>query len=136
MTMSKVIILQCLMTVKAVTNSITTNFVMNISNAIILTGIYTVKGLTRYNNCDGSDDLSNRELHVDTAKDEVWPGLAVEGGLTLIVTHDNSLNTSKFRKSPVDVLEVDLSSPKGAATVAGSKGIRIAKTTAVGIRES
>ena len=86
MTMSKVIILQCLMTVKAVTNSITTNFVMNISNAIILTGIYTVKGLTRYNNCDGSDDLSNRELHVDTAKDEVWPGLAVEGGLTLVVT--------------------------------------------------
>jgi hypothetical protein len=40
----------------------------------------------RYDSCDGSDDLSNRELHVDTAKDEVWPGLAIEGGLTLIVT--------------------------------------------------
>jgi hypothetical protein len=36
----------------------------------------------------------------------------------------------------VDVLEVDLSSPKGAATVAGSKGIRIAKTAAVGEGES
>jgi len=36
--------------------------------------------------CDGKDDLSNGELHVDAAKDEVWPGLAVEGGLTLIVT--------------------------------------------------
>jgi hypothetical protein len=36
----------------------------------------------------------------------------------------------------VDVLEVDLSSPKGAAAVARSKGIRIAKTTAVGEGES
>ena len=30
--------------------------------------------------------LGNGELHVDTAKDEIGPGLSVEGGLTLIVS--------------------------------------------------
>ena len=30
--------------------------------------------------------LGNGELHVDTAKDEIGPGLSVEGGLTLVVT--------------------------------------------------
>ena len=40
----------------------------------------------RCGNWDESDDLSNRELFVDTAKNKVWPGLAVEGGLNLIVT--------------------------------------------------
>jgi hypothetical protein len=56
--------------------------------------------------------------------------------LGLHAYHDNSLNTSKVRESPVDVLEVDLSSPKGAAAGAGSNGIGIAKTTAVGKGES
>ncbi len=40
----------------------------------------------RCDDCDRNDDLSNGELHVDTAKDKVWPGLAIEGGLALIVT--------------------------------------------------
>jgi hypothetical protein len=38
------------------------------------------------------DDLGNRELHVDAAKDNIRPGLSVEGGLALIVT------LKKYRK--------------------------------------
>ncbi len=66
----------------------------------------------------------------------IWHMMKICNSSFLGAYHNNNLNTSKVRESPVDVLEVDLSSPKGAAAVAGSKGIRIAKTTAVGIGES
>jgi hypothetical protein len=49
--------------------------------------------------------------------------------LRLLRYLDNSLDTSELGKGPVNVLEVDLSSPEGAAAVLGSNGIRIAKTT-------
>jgi hypothetical protein len=64
------------------------------------------------------------------------PKISTTNLVKLLTYRNNSLNTSKVRESPVDVLEVDLSSPKGAAAVAWSKGIRIAKTTTVGIGES
>jgi len=67
-------------------------------------------------------DLSDGELHVDTAEDDVGPGLAVEGGLSLIVTLDDSLDTTKLRESPLHVLEVDLTSSQRAATMPGSNG--------------
>jgi len=49
--------------------------------------------------------------------------------LRLLRYLDDSLDTSELGKGPVNVLEVDLSSPEGAAAVLGSNGIRIAKTT-------
>jgi hypothetical protein len=49
---------------------------------------------------------------------------------------DNSLDTSKLGKSPLNVLEVDLSSSEGAATGLGSNDIGVAKAAAIEVGES
>jgi hypothetical protein len=78
--------------------------------------------------------LGNRELHVDASKDDIRPGLTIEGSLTLIVTLDDSLDTTKLREVPLDVLKVGFTSSQRATTLLGSSnGIRIAKAKGVGV---
>jgi hypothetical protein len=65
----------------------------------------------------GADPLDHGELHVDAAEDDVGPGLAVEGGLTLVVADNDGLDSAELGQLPLDVLEPGLTGPKRAAAV-------------------